>query len=205
MGEKTNEAAKQFETGKLMQAALVLIDREKNEYFSIPKPKKSNGAHVEESLFGKLKLHYKNNLKSVPNNARLIVAVTFSPCKNCTKNVIPQFMESLKAVHRGIQIKFRFQHYWTEASWKQAGGGPQITDQAFWSSEDEAEKAYDQLSREYGCQVWESAFKPDTDQEMEEWSAYRGAIVRTMIKRPNLVIRKIDGAPSRLSKTHYII
>jgi hypothetical protein len=205
MGRLTNEAAKQFETGKLMQAALVLLDRDKNEYFSIPKPKKSKGAHVEESLFNQLKIYYKNNLKSVPNNARLIVAVTFSPCRNCTSNIIPQFMQSLDAVNRGIQIKFRFQHFWTEASWKKVGGGPQITDQAFWNGDAEAERAYDVLSRQFGCQVWDTSFDPDTLEEQQQWGSYRGAIVRTMTKRPNLVIKKIDGTPTRFSKTHYVI
>lgn len=204
MGNKTKEIVDQFGS-KLMQAGLIVFDRDQNIYFKITQPKKGGGGHVEQSLFNKLRQYYNQNLNAVPNNSRIIVAVTYSPCKKCTSNVLPQFMADLDAVNRGIQIKFRFQKFWTLNAWKQAGGSTQVTDQGFWKNESDATVAYKELSMKYGNCIVDTIFKPSTDAERQIQEENRGATIRNVIERRNLVIAAVDSGPTHICKQYFVI
>ena len=98
MGKATNTAFEILpkDLGKSMTAALYVRDRSDNKLHqaSATYSTLTGGAHVEQTLM--VNLHeISNEFNNIPNNAVIIFAANWSPCKTCTGTLIPDFMSRI--------------------------------------------------------------------------------------------------------------
>jgi hypothetical protein len=66
----------------------------------------TEAVHVEENLFRTL-AQRTDNYKNIPNQCKIITFVDLSPCQNCMRSVIPNFVNSvMKFGKKEIQFSF---------------------------------------------------------------------------------------------------
>jgi hypothetical protein len=101
MGKATaaaEDAVRHFGKQKLMQGALVLKDPSSNEHYKVLAEQEKlskSGAHIEASLFHRLQNAYGKQLRKVPNGTTLLFFNKWSPCKECTAQLIPEVARAL--------------------------------------------------------------------------------------------------------------
>lgn len=107
--------------------------------------------HVEDMLFHLLQEEF-GDLASIPPGSKVVFYGHWSPCRHCMSQTIPPRLQAMKIADRNIQIRFRFGRYYTKEAWtacdkqvRQESGG-----HYFWDSNEEAQKAYDELASLYG-------------------------------------------------------
>lgn len=158
MGKTTEEARQyllQHPYQRLMQAVVMVKEKGKNILFHQRATYgESKNAHVElilmQGLYGKFE-----GFSKIPNNSTIIFEAKWSPCTQCTEYQIPDFIEKVGAVEKGIQVKFRFENFYTKALWEQelkkvGGMKREHGGSTLWKDEKTASSAYDKLGEKYG-------------------------------------------------------
>jgi hypothetical protein len=105
----------------------------------------SNADHVETQLMQKLYARF-NGFNNIPNNSTIIFAAKWSPCQKCTTVDIPAFMKELDSSNRNLNVKFRFEKYYSKENWPHNNLNR-------WENSNQAQEAYDRLSAQYAC-LW---------------------------------------------------
>jgi hypothetical protein len=196
MGKATNEAAHTlwlFPEQRMMQAVLIMANAGTDKYFQAH-ASYDGEYHIEVELF-RLLNENTDNFRTIPNGCRLIVRAKWSPCKQCTEVSIPGFIKAAQLFERGVQLKFRFDEFYTRAHWEAQGGGiRQGGGQFFWESDVAATTAYKALCRKYGIHAMADAPVP-----AEERDRHRGITLMGMRTKDKLVIEPAGvGKTSRL-------
>ena len=209
VGQATDEALKNLRMSlsrKEMQASIVVRDKGKNQYWTANAIMgERNSEHVEQILMGKLSDQF-NEFTTLPNNSTIAFAANWSPCKQCTEGLIPGFVKQISAKQKGIQVKFRFRHYYTDEEWAGAvkkiwGGGQKTGNGTYgantWDDINSAQSAYNILSDQFGflsCDVLESAY-----------NEYSGESFETVKYKKTLVIQPADGQKSSTINTEVFL
>ena len=160
MGQATNAAFEILpkDLGKSMTAALYVRDRSDNKLHqaSATYSTLTGGAHVEQTLM--VNLHEASNeFNKIPNNAVIIFAANWSPCKTCTGKLIPDFMSRINYKEKNIRVRFRFRKHYTRANYG-AEPSPHSHDWSeYWESNIEADIEYRKLSETFGSYTEMSA------------------------------------------------
>lgn len=133
--------------------------------------------HVEQTLMGHISAHYGRQLSAIPNGAVIVFYTYWSPCTSCCKDLIPGFVSEIGAYNRGIQVKFRFTYYYTEAEWLKQGhtirkdtGGS-----TFWPGTNEADRAYRRMTSDAGS--WMYNGNNERTEEMAETTKFVNSLV----------------------------
>ena len=163
-----------LEVDKQLQGSVLVKDPGRNTYVEhTQKQLASSGNHIEESLFNKLKSHYGNNPNSIPNNSTIIFFCGWSPCRQCTCDLVPGIVQWLKLPNRGIIVKSRFISYYTKQEvatmMKGSFGGK---DELLWPNEEHAKLAHTPASTTSGVGRTKDTADPE--------SAARGGSDRLM-------------------------
>lgn len=144
MGELTNSHN--------MCAGLCVKDPSDNEYFYSLQGNSyydynKTLYHVEMQLAQQLYAKF-GSFDYVPNNSTIVFYCTWSPCRTCTSDLIPDIVTRLNAQNRFIRVKFRFvKHYSKDIYTGYIGehGGKNL-----WETIYEAQAAYNELQNQYG-------------------------------------------------------
>jgi hypothetical protein len=103
-----------------------------------------------------LTAEYGGEYKKIPNNATIIIAGKWSPCRRCVDDqyntgkcsCINYFIRYSRLFERGVKLKLRFLEYYTAKALSQAGYAVGNSD-LMWNSPGEADKYYEELSKSY--------------------------------------------------------
>ncbi|MFK4072745.1 hypothetical protein ACI2KX_03435 [Ectopseudomonas khazarica] len=148
MGRATHQARQLLHTfpeQKTMQAVvLVKLANGTVDFEGITNYSYGSGAHVELELMQMLNTHY-GDIGNLPQQSTIIFAAKWSPCKQCTEELIPDFLRRSNLVARGIRIKFRFEDYYLSDTYP----NPNASQKHLWPSQDAANTAYSAISNGY--------------------------------------------------------
>lgn len=156
MGKATSEGIAYLlhkEKGAGVQASVTVRDPKSNTYYhdfakyGVPD---DDHLHVEEKLFHSLEHRFKSNLKEIPACSTIIFVCRWSPCKKCTKETIPNFLDRINLCGRSLIFKFRFEWYATTELWPKEKLIRSGSGQFLWGSREEADAEYNKLTRKYG-------------------------------------------------------
>ncbi len=128
-----------------MWARLFVRDRSGNHHYNNFINREPTEAHVEQVLMGDLSARFGHNFGNIPDGSTIIFICNFSPCKECTANLIPGFVALF--AHRDIIIKFKFNTYY---SFQSMPGYKDKSNPIIWERDDEAQLAYNTLSNDFG-------------------------------------------------------
>ena len=95
------------------------------------------GAHIEQELMKAIHDKFGEGLRDLPANSKIIFYQYWSPCRTCTEATIPDFLHRFKLIEKNIVVKFRFIKYYSKEN---VIGS---TKQELWTSNSEAQQAYD--------------------------------------------------------------
>jgi len=115
MGTATEEAHEQLalRSGSNEMTGVVLVKRpgEKN-ITAFRKFVFKDGDHVELGMMQWLEQQFPNG--SFPDDTTIVFACTWSPCKQCTEALIPNWLATkAKLGERPLRVKFRYRKYYS--------------------------------------------------------------------------------------------
>ncbi|MCX5544686.1 hypothetical protein M3A49_35365 [Paraburkholderia sp. CNPSo 3076] len=103
-----------------------------------------DGYHVALRLMRALDEHY-GNVASIPSGATVVFVARWSPCKECTTVLIPDFLRRADIAKKGIRVKFRFENYYVKGAYPR-----KVSEEHIWKTVGDALAVYETLSRQYG-------------------------------------------------------
>lgn len=153
---------------------------------------KGSRYHVEAVLMQLLVDQYGESCETIPDGSTIIFVGKWSPCRECTCQMIPGFLEKIGMNKRPLRVKFRFEHYYSAEFWpeeKKLGedGGN------LWTSRDEAQAAYAKL-----CAAWGEYGSIFLSAPQDLDGGMRGAPMRVKSK---LVVESIRDPFTKTSKS----
>lgn len=151
MGRATLEAQHTLHLYPKQQTmqAVVYVKSPQTYYQGICSFDEGKGEHVELMLMQMLSERYQS-YDHIPDGSTIIFAAKWSPCKNCTNDIIPGFLKLLNLSGRPLRVKFRYDEYYAVGHWTFDCKNPAN----LWSNSHEAETAYQNLSKQYGDYAW---------------------------------------------------